>query len=187
ALCASSGTHAADALKFGATPAWVVPQVIPPPSDKTRDRPIALLLHDQQALLEPGKISTFSELAFKIQKPEGLAAGNLSIAWNPAFDTITVNKLEIRRGGQVIDVLKSGQTFTTMRRESNLELAMLDGVLTANIQPEGLQEGDVVVLATTTEHVDPVMKGHVETAFAPWTEAQIGLGHVRIEWPASLA
>ena len=118
-----------------------------------------MLLHDQQTMLEPGKISTFSELAFKIQKPEGLAAGNLSIAWNPAFDTATVNRLEIHRGNQVIDVLKSGQTFTTMRRESNLELAMLDGVLTANIQPEGLQEGDIVVLAYTDEHSDPVLKG----------------------------
>jgi tetratricopeptide (TPR) repeat protein len=151
-----------------------------------KDRPVALLLHDQQNFLEPGKISTFSELAFKIQKPEGLAAGNLSIAWNPAFDTVTVNRLEIRRGNQVIDVLKSGQTFTTMRRESNLEAAMLDGMLTANIQPEGLQEGDVVVLATTTEHVDPTLKDHVETVFAPWGDAQIGLAHTRISWPSNV-
>ena len=150
AAIASSPAIAADALKFGAPPAWVVPQIIPPASDKARDRPVAMLLHDQQTMLEPGKISTFSELAFKIQKPEGLAAGNLSFAWNPATDTVTVNTLEVRRGDKVIDVLKSGQTFTTLRRESNLELATLDGVLTANIQPEGLQEGDVIVLATTT-------------------------------------
>ena len=39
---------------------------------------------------------------------------------------------------------------------------MLDGTLTANIQPEGLVEGDTIVLATTTERSDPVLKGHVE-------------------------
>ena len=186
AIASSSAGIAADQLKFGPLPSWVAEQTIPPASDKAKERPVALLLHDQQNLLEPGKISTFSELAFKIQKPEGLAAGNLSISWNPAFDTPTVNRLEIRRGNQVIDVLKSGQTFTTMRRESNLELAMLDGMLTANIQPEGLQEGDVIVLATTMEHVDPTLKGHVETSFAPWGEAQIGLAHARIAWPSSL-
>src|SRR5437588_1862731 len=187
ALLPASAAMAADALKFGAPASWIVPQTIPAPSEKTRDRPVALLLHDQQTLLEPGRISTFSELAFKIQKPEGLAAGNLSIIWNPAFDTATVNQLEIHRGDQVIDVLKSGQTFTTMRRESNLEVAMLDGNLTANIQPEGLQEGDILVLATTTEHSDPVLKGHVETVFAPWGENQIRLAHARLLWPSNLA
>jgi tetratricopeptide (TPR) repeat protein len=186
ALTASAAATAADQLSFGKAPAWVMPQTIPPVSAKSQDRPVALLLYDQQTLLEPGKISTYSELAFKIQKPEGLDAGNLSIAWNPAFDTMTVNRLEIHRGGHVIDVLKSGQTFTTMRRESNLELAMLDGMLTANIQPENLQEGDVVVLATTTEHADPVLKGHVETNFALWGEAQVGLAHARLSWPLNV-
>ena len=182
----ASPAIAADALKFGPAPAWVAPQAIPAAPESAKDRPVALLLHDQQTMLRPGSIITFTELAFKIQKPEGLAAGNLSVAWNPATDTATVNKLEIHRGDEVIDVLKSGQTFTTLRRESNLESAMLDGVLTANIQPEGLREGDVVVLATTSEHVDPVLKGHVETIFAPWGEAQIGLAHARLSWPAGV-
>jgi tetratricopeptide (TPR) repeat protein len=185
-LFAASPAAAADALKFGPAPSWVVPQAVPPPSDKAADRPVAILLHDQQVLLEQDKTSTYAEVVFKIQKPEGLAAGNLSVAWDPASDTLTVNKLEIRRGDQVIDVLKSGQTFTTMRRESNLEMAMLDGVLTANIQPEGLQEGDVVVLATTTEHVDAALRGHVETRFAPWGSAEIGLAHARLEWAPPL-
>jgi tetratricopeptide (TPR) repeat protein len=177
---------AADALKFGPPPAWVVPQAIPATAVQGQDRPAVILLHDQQALLEPGKISSYTELAFKIQKREGLDAGNISMPWNPATDTVTVNKLEIHRGNQVIDVLAGGQTFTTMRRESNLDLAMLDGILTANIQPEGLQQGDTVVLATTTEQVDPVLKGHVEANFAPWTSSQIGVAHVRLAWPSRL-
>lgn len=185
-IVAPTGAYAADQLKFGPPPAWVIPQSIPPAPAAARDRPVALLLHDQQTNLKPGAITTYSELAFKVQKPEGLAAGNLSIQWNPATDTATVNKLEIRRGSQTIDVLKSGQTFTTMRRESNLDMAMLDGVLTANIQPEGLQEGDVVVLATTTEHADPVLKDHVEAIFAPWGSAQIALAHARLLWPSGL-
>jgi tetratricopeptide (TPR) repeat protein len=186
ALCVSAPLRAEETLKFAPAPAWIVPQPILPPSPKEANSPVAILLHDQQTVLEPGKISTFSEVAFKIQKPEGLSAGNLSIAWNPATDTVTVHTLEIRRADKIIDVLKAGQTFTTMRRESNLDLAVLDGVLTANIQPEGLQQGDVVVLATTTEHVDPVLKGHVETLFAPWGAAQMRLAHVRLTWPTAV-
>lgn len=184
ALAPATPVLAAETLNFGPPPAWVVPQAIP--ATKPTDAPVAMLLHDQQAMLEPGKISIYSELAFRVQKPEGLAAGNLSIAWNPATDTVTVNKVEIRRAGQVTNVLASGQTFTVLRRETNLETAMLDGTLTATIQPEGLQEGDVVVLATTTEHSDPVLKDHVETFFAPWDSAQIALAHARLAWPSAL-
>ena len=186
AITTSTAGHAADQLKFGKAPAWVIPQVAPADSNKTPNAPAVLLLADQQVQFEPGKTTSYGEIVMKIQTPEGLSAGNISLPWNPATDTITINKLEIQRGKQVIDVLASGQTFTTMRRESNLELATLDGVLTANIQPDGLQEGDIIDLATTTEHVDPVLGNHVEGNFAEWERHPIGLAHARVEWPSSL-
>jgi len=182
---AAGPAFAADELKFGKPPTWVIAQTVPAPT-ASAEAPIALLLTDHQIRMEPGKLVTFSELAMKIQKPEGLSAGNISIPWNPATDTVTVNKLEIHRGNQVIDVLAGGQRFTTLRREQGLEEATLDGFLTANIQPEGLQEGDIVDLATTIEHADPVLGNHVETNFAEWPALPIRRAHVRLEWPASL-
>jgi hypothetical protein len=68
---AASPALAADTLKFGAAPAWVTPQVIPEASDKTKDRPLVLLLHDQQTMLEAGKTTTYAEAAIKIQKTRG--------------------------------------------------------------------------------------------------------------------
>ena len=65
-------------------------QPIPTESGKNAEAPVALLLTDQQIRMEPRKVITFSELAMKIQKPEGLAAGNISIPWDPATDTVTV-------------------------------------------------------------------------------------------------
>jgi len=186
ALMVTTSAQGADELKFGKAPAWVVAQPIPTSPAASADAPVAVLLSDQQVQLQPGKVATFSELAIKIQKPEGLSAGNVSIPWDPATDTLTVNKLEIHRGGQVIDVLAGGQKFTTMRRESGLEAAMLDGNLTANIQPEGLQEGDVLDLAMTVEHADPIMNGHVESNFAVGTKIQVKRSHLKVEWPASL-
>lgn len=177
---------AADQLKFGKPPEWVVPQTIPMSNGKSPSAPVATLLSDQQIRFEPGKTTTYSEVSMKLQTPEGLAAGNISLPWNPAADTVTVNKLQIRRDNQIIDVLASGQTFTTMRRETNLDLAMLDGVLTANIQPEGLQQGDVIDLAVTIEHVDPVFSSHVESDFMQWGSSPIQLAHFRLDWPDSL-
>jgi tetratricopeptide (TPR) repeat protein len=183
AALSAQPAFAADALKFGPPPAWVHAQAIP--AAKPTQAPITLLLSDQQAQIEPGKVITYSETAMKIEKPEGLSEGNITIPWNPANDTVTVNKLQIRRGNQIIDVLAK-QKFTTMRRETGLDEAMLDGNLSANIQPEGLQEGDIVDLATTIEHSDPVLLGHVETNFAEWPPMPISLAHVRLQWPASL-
>lgn len=186
ALASSTTLLAAEQLKFGKPPEWVVSQAIPPANDKTPDAPTAILLTDQQIRFEPGRTVSYGEVAMKLQTAEGLAAGNVSLSWDPATDTVTVNKLQIRRGNQVIDVLASGQTFTTMRRETNLDVAMLDGILTANMQPEGLQQGDIIDLATTTEHVDPVLGRHVEGNFSEWDGSPIQLAHLHVDWPSSM-
>jgi len=185
-MSASSLAMAADQLKFGPPPEWVVPRTIPPTANAPADAPVAILLSDQQIALERGKSAIFTETAFKIQTSQGLAAGNISLPWNPATDTVTVHKLQILRGDRTIDVLDAGQTFTVLRREANLDAAMLDGRLTANIQPEGLQEGDVIVLAATVEHSDPVMKGHVEALFGAWSGVPIKSGRARLIWPREL-
>lgn len=164
----ASPVAAAETLKFGPAPTWVIPQAIP--NTKPTDAPVALLLNDQQVAFESGKTIVFAETAMRIQNPQGLSAGSISFGWDPARDTVTVNKFQIRRGDKVIDVLGAGQTFTILRRESNLEAAMLDGTLTANIQPEGLQEGDIIDLATTVEHFDPVLKATGRQRSPPGTD-----------------
>ena len=180
----ASPAFAAEALKFGPAPAWVQPAAIP--DAKPTEAPYMILLSDQQMRFDQGKTTTYGESAIQIQTPQGLAAGNISFSWDPATDSVTVNTLQIRRGDKVIDVLGAGQTFTVLRRESNLEAAMLDGTLTANIQPEGLQQGDIVVLGVTNEHLDPVWKGHVEATFAEWNDQQLEYARARLTWPSEL-
>lgn len=184
-VSASTVAFASDTLKYGPQPSWVIPAKMPTSTKSPSDAPTAFLLNDQQIFFEKGKSTTFSEFAIKIQTAAGLSAGNITIPWNPAFQEITVHKLTILRGDQVIDVLDD-QKFTTIRRESNLEAAMLDGRLTAILQPEGLQEGDILSFAASVEHADPATKGHVEASFAAWNDVQIGLGQARLIWPADM-
>jgi hypothetical protein len=145
AVC-TSGAALARSEKpiIGPAPDWVKPLALPAMPEKGDDAPVRFLLSDEQTRMEPGRIASYVDLALHIQTPQGLAAGNLSFPWNPETDEITVHKLLIHRDGKIIDVLADGQTFTIVRREPNLESAMLDGMLTANIQPEGLQVGDVL-------------------------------------------
>lgn len=178
----SSSALAGDKVLLGPAPAWVKP-VGQPAERKADEAPVRILLVDQQHRLEPGRQVIYSEFALKIQTPQGLAAGSLSFPWRPETDDLTVHKLIIRRGGQTIDVLGSGQTFTVVRREANLESATLDGVLTASIQPEGLQVGDVLEFAVSLASSDPVMKSHVEQIAANWNGIEIGRASMRVQWP----
>ena len=177
---------AADKPAFGPAPAWAKPVALPPATAKAGDGAVAILLSDQQLALEPGDATVYSDVALKIQTPQGLQAGNISFEWRPDTDVPTVHKLLIRRGDQTIDVLGSGQTFTVVRREPNLESATLDGVLTANIQPEGLQVGDVIEFVMSIRSSDPVLKGHIEQLVGGWNGVPIGRAHLRIQWPSNL-
>lgn len=187
ALAAIGGAARANAVpEIAPVPAWVKPVAIPP-APKADDSAIQLLLSDQQIAFEPGKQTTYLDLAMKIQTPQGLEAGNVSFPWKPDTDDLIVHKLLIHRDGKAIDVLASGQTFTVVRRETNLESATLDGVLTANIQPEGLQVGDVLEFAASIVSRDPVVKGHVEAVSATWNQAPVTRAHLRMQWPSTLA
>jgi len=176
---------AADKPGIAPAPAWVKPIAVPDEKATAAGNGAAVrvLLHDQQAKLDRGRISIYTASAFRIQTPEGLAAGNISLAWQPETDEVTVHKLLIRHAdGRSDDVLASGQTFTVVRREANLESAMLDGVLTANIQPEGLQVGDTVELQMTQSSSDPVLKGHVAFIGGTWNTLPIDRAHLSALW-----
>lgn len=177
---------AADKLVIGPPAPWVKPVAIPADLGKSDDTAIRLVLEDEQYDLQPAAQTRYFETAYQIQTPQGLSSGAVTLAWNPDIQGLTVHKLLIRRGAQVIDVLASGQSFTVVRRESNLENAMLDGVLTATIQPEGLQVGDIVDFSATITNSDPAARGHVEQVAAGWNAMPIGHAHIRVQWPAAL-
>jgi len=185
-LCLAFPAYANDKPDIGPIPAWVKPVALPPADDKAQDQPIAILLSDEQFDLTRGRQTVYNESAIRIQNPQGLAAGNISLPWRPDTDTLTVHKLVIRRGDKIIDVLASGQTFTVIRRETNLDMATLDGVLTANIQPEGLQVGDIIDMAFSISSSDPVLRGHVEAIAGGWGPVPIGRAHLRAQWPSDL-
>lgn len=180
----ASAAVAADTPVIGPVPAWVRP--IEVPVVKPSEEDVRVLLEDQQIRFAPGRTEFFATSLLRIQTPQGLQAGNISFSWRPDSSTVTVHKLLIHRGAQTIDVLGAGQSFTVVRRETNLENAVFDGVLTAAIQPEGLQVGDVIEFAATTASSDPSLKNHVEAMGAGWNRYAVSRARLRAEWPSSL-
>ena len=184
ALAGSATVQGRDQPLYKPEAAWIRP--IPIPADvKPSGAATDVLLWSAQDRLAPGDDESFVEQATRINAPEGLQqAGNLLLTWNPVTDSLTIHRARILRGGRTIDLLAGGKTFTVLRRESNLEAAMIDGELTATLQPEGLQVGDVLDLAYTVSRDEPALAGHSEGGAFVGHAGTIGRLYVRTSWPA---
>ena len=183
---AATSAWAQTSVTIAPAEAWVKP--VPVPATTAGDSAaVRFLLQDIQTRFGPDSDETYGENAVRFQTPQGLQADTVALPWNPETDTLTVHKVHILRGDQVIDVLAAGQTFTVLRRETNLELATLDGVLTAAMQPEGLQVGDVLDVAFTLKHHDPALGGRSQTLTGDLVPIPIAHLHIRQVWPAGKA
>lgn len=155
---------AAEQPRYAPPPAWVKPAAIPQPPPPTDGSAIQLLLQDSQNRMVGDTSEFYAESAVKILTPQGLAsAASIPLSWSPDTDTLIIHRVVILRDGKTIDLLAGGKNVSVLRREGNLELAMLDGRLTATLQPEGLQVGDIIDMALTFERRDPVLQGRSET------------------------
>jgi tetratricopeptide (TPR) repeat protein len=181
-LPAQAGAELPEPLR-GPAPSWVQPQKLPDLPKDAAGKPVTILLMDQQARIQGDKTSYYTEVAIHFGTSQGLGAGTAATQWLPDSQTVTANKINILRGGKIIDVLASGQRFNVAQRESNMEVSMLDGMLTASLFPEGLQVGDTLVVAFTSEERDPLLPGRLELAGPFWLNMPVERGHFRIEWP----
>ncbi|HEY3950144.1 DUF3857 domain-containing protein [Phenylobacterium sp.] len=183
----AAAAAAADQPVYAPPPAWVKPLPIPRPSTGGDGGATKVLLDENQSRLAPEGQDYFTETASQVLSPQGLSAlGNLQQTWDPATETLVIHKLQILRDGKTIDLLDGGRKFTVLRRETNLDWAMLDGRLTANFQPEGLQVGDVLVFAYSVLVRDPVLQGY-STHFAALTYSGVASRvYFRTLWPKSL-
>ena len=173
---------------YAPPPAWVAPLPFPKLLPASDAQALQILLHDRQIAFTPDNDQIYEERVVRIAGASGLAAlGNIQHVWNPETDTLTIHTLKIVRGDKTIDLLAGGKTFTVLRRETNLEMAALDGNLTATLQPEGLQVGDILDMAFSLTHRDPVYQGMSEAGSVMFRPGLLGRVRFRAVWPVSKA
>ncbi|MGP1351707.1 MAG: DUF3857 domain-containing transglutaminase family protein [Parasphingopyxis sp.] len=145
----------ADQVLTGPSPSWVeVSEPVPVPADAAGTvfmRRSDLIVH-----LEDEGQHTYLGQRMKLLHPQALAAGNLSITWNPAAGAPVVHMLRIYRDGEEIDVL-ADTSFEVLRREEQLEQAILTGNLTAVLRVPDLRVGDELEWAFTSPSHDPTL------------------------------
>ncbi|MGC1459608.1 MAG: DUF3857 domain-containing protein [Steroidobacteraceae bacterium] len=177
---------AADAPVYGPIPAWVKPVETPATTGPSDGAPVKVLLEDQQFNFLPQSQESFFESKDLIQTAQGLQGlGTLQLPWKPDTDVLTIHKVHIIRGDQVIDALADGQKFTLLRRENNLEYSALDGILTAVFQPADLRVGDIVDVAFSVKRTDPILAGAPDQVAGEWIQRPVERVHLRARWPRS--
>ena len=85
--------------------------------------------------------------------------------------------------GKTIDLLGKGQKMLVLRREQDLERAMLDGRMSATQQIEGLQVGDILDASWTTAGRDPVAGNRSYDIEGLAFPGVAGRYRVRLSWP----
>lgn len=177
---------AADKPQYAPAAPWVKAVPIPNQPTPANGAATQLLLENLQDHFGLDGDEFYGEYATKVLTPQGLSdTGNIILSWDPAVDSLIIHKLDIIRDGKVIDQLDGGKAVTVLRRETNLEMAMLDGTLTATVQLSGLQVGDIVDVASTIITRDPVLKNH-SVGFAGLDRSGvIGRFYMRATWPRS--
>jgi len=180
----ASPAFAAPKPVFGPPPKWV--QVAPvPEAPATEGAPaVQTLLDDNQSRLTPQGDAYYNRRVRKVLKSEGLASmTTFGVTWDPEDELVTVHALKIIRGGQTIDLLGKGKKMLVLRREQDLERAMLDGRMSATQQIEGLQVGDILDASWTHAGRDPVAGARsydMEGLSFPGVASRY---RVRLSWP----
>ena len=187
-LVVSTPALAAPEPLIAPAPDWVEAVAIPAANPALADRPLQNLLVSTQSRHGTDHSELFVEYALTVQTPPGLqAAGNITLPWQPDQGDLIIHKAHILRGSRTIDLLANGQSFTVLRRENNLEMAMLDGVLTAVMQPEGLSVGDILHVAFTYRRRAGTIGLRGENFFFAGRGFPVRLMRIRETWPADVA
>jgi hypothetical protein len=109
-------------IAYTAPAAWI----LPPPSTVPDAAPEGTLLKfafvDGQVRVTPAGVESFSSYRMTILQPEALAAGNITLTWNPAAGEARVHALRIIRAGVPIDVLATTR-FRVIQRERPMPIA----------------------------------------------------------------
>jgi len=143
---------------------------------------IDFLLVDEQT--HAGSKTRHHHVVKRLMNSSGVQRGSkLEITFDPAFQSLTLHAIEIRRGEQVIDKLER-EKIKIIQREKELERHIYDGRVSAVLILEGTRVGDIVDYDYSVTGENPVFQGHFVDSFAMTWSAAVAAFRYRLLWPA---
>lgn len=125
------------------------------------------LLLDRQANIATGE--TYSRRVFQIVSEAGRSDGaQVSINFDPSYQTPTIHHLQLIRGGQVTDRFDPAKV-QILQREQDLDRQLYNGERSALIILDDVRVGDIIDLAYTLKGRNPVFGDHfIDLAYLGW-------------------
>ncbi|XUU60225.1 DUF3857 domain-containing protein [Erythrobacter sp. HA6-11] len=182
AVCLTSAAWAGEDPLYADAPDWVDEAVVTAEDAESTN---IILLIEQQARLEDGQVSVYSDFAVELTSPEALTQfGTLNAAWQPDKGDLIVHRAELLREGETINLLENEEKFDVLRRERQLERRTLDGILTATMPLTGAQVGDVLRLSYTVTRKDQALGEEMQWQTGLLTEpVPLENGSITVSWP----
>jgi uncharacterized membrane protein YhaH (DUF805 family)/transglutaminase-like putative cysteine protease len=142
-------------------PDWVIVHDIPEVDERelsSRSGSSYVLLMDVQHDLVSK--SVYLHFAVKILSHEGVQQlSEVSMDHDPSFQTLTLHRLQLRRGDRIIDKLGADPVHT-LQRETNLESYIYDGTLTSQIHVSDVRIGDIIEYSYSRRGQNPAYGDH---------------------------
>jgi hypothetical protein len=105
------------------------------------------------------------------------------LAFNPAFQTLTLHEATVWRDGAKLDRLQDARV-ELLRREERLEQSTLTGTRSLLVVLNDVRVGDAVDVAYTVHGANPIFKGRFADNLQVAFGSKADVVHVRIEHPA---
>lgn len=169
-----------------AAPDWVVPRSLPQANPADVRQGIVYLLTDVQTRVRPDGHDGWFRSATRVVERSGLeAAGQVSVEFDPAFETLAVHFIHVIRAGKVIDLTQETQ-FRVVEREAELDDGIVSGSLRAQANLRDVRVGDVIDFAYTAHTANTLWRGQFFDHFGERFSDPLALHAVRYVWPAGM-
>ena len=185
AIVLAAPAYAGDEVLYEAAPDWVD---VTATETLKADGASPLLMTERQVRLESGRVRDYRDMAFSFTSPEMMTQlGTVSASWLPDKGDLTVHRVELIRGDEVID-LAADRPFEILRRELQLEQRMMNGMLTATMTVPGARQGDILRVAYSTTLSDQALGDEVQwLGVLPPEPLPMKHGRTIVSWPEDLA
>jgi lipoprotein NlpI/transglutaminase-like putative cysteine protease len=164
---------------------WVVapPQVSVAVKSKGEGTAFRFIRIDQQTNLTGKQPTHFSQIASTAADKSALEqVSQISIQFNPEYESLVLHNVTLRRGDQLIDKLDTAR-IDLVRREAEMDRQMYDGIVTALIALPDVRVNDIVEYSYSISGSNPILGEKFSTFFPLGFEVPVGRISIRIVTP----
>ncbi|TMO57663.1 DUF3857 domain-containing transglutaminase family protein [Pseudoalteromonas phenolica] len=177
---------AVDNWQYSQTPDWVkhtdYDLTTPAPIDHIQNGEFFRLIDDQFRVTIDAQIIKYKRFAVEAVNQKGKTPiSQINIEFDPKYQHINLHSLNIIRGSEIINKLKSTK-LSVLQREKQLEKQTYNGLITLNALLTDIRVGDVVDYSYSIVGSNPVYDGLFDTRRTFQWSDMIGKQSFRVLW-----